>query len=260
MPEMKKVEMGCREFKEYLYPFLDGELDSPISHLVKDHLSACPICRLELEQEKKINSLIKDSIPKEKAPYELKEEILKRIEGYSGKRISRFILPVLKPALIGIIGTVLIFVLLSSFNRQFTVYSETVKEHIQFLQGNLPMHIVSKKPQDVSKWLQSKLDFKIMVPDLSSQNVNLLGARLCSLKNKKSAYIMYEKGGHNISVFMFDAKNLKFPKAKKVPINKKIFYLTKDRGYNSALWIDEGIACVFISDLSEVELLHLASL
>lgn len=252
--------MDCREFKEYLYSFLDGELDSQISRLVKDHLSACPLCRLELEQEKKINSLIKDSIPKEKAPYELKEEILKRIEGYKEKRISRFIFPVLKPALIGILGTVLIFVLLSSLNRQFPVYSETVKEHIQFLQGNLSMHIVSKNPQDVSKWLQSKLDFKIMAPDLSSQNVNLLGARLCSLKNKKSAYIMYEKGGHNISVFMFDAKNLKFPKTKKVTISNKIFYLTKDRGYNSALWIDEGIACVFVSDLDEAELLYLARL
>lgn len=252
--------MECREVKEYLYSFLDSELDDQKSALIKEHFSICPLCSLMLENEKKLDSLLKKNIPQETAPYELKEEILKQVEDYHKKEISRFVLPVLRPALIGIIGVVLFFILLSFINRPFPVYSETLKEHIQFLQGNLSMHIVSKKPQDVSKWLQAKLDFKVMVPDLSSQNVNLLGARVCSLKNKKSAYIMYEKDGHNISVFMFDAKNLRLPKAKKVPITNKIFYLSKDRGYNSALWIDEGIACVFVSDLDEAELLYLARL
>jgi len=252
--------MNCREFKEYLYPFLDGELDSQASQLVKDHPSTCPLCRLELEQEKTINSLIANSVPREKAPYELKEKILKQIAVLNKKKVRWSISPVLKPALIGITGVILIFVLLSSISKPFPIYSETVREHIQFLQGSLSMHIVSKKSQDVSKWLQAKLDFKVMAPDLSSQNVNLLGARICSFKNKKSAYIMYEKDGHNISVFMFDAKNLKFPTAKKMTVNNKHFYLSKERGFNSALWIDEGIACVFVSDLDEAELLYLASL
>ena len=59
---------------------------------------------------------------------------------------------------------------------------------------------------------------------------------------------------------MFDAEGVKFPKAKKIAVNNKIFYLSKEKGYNSALWIDEGIACVFVSDLDEAELLYLASL
>ena len=260
MREKEAVKMDCNKIKEYIYPFLDGQLDTQTSGLVKGHLSACPICSLELEQEKKLDSLVRSSIPKENAPYELKEEILKQIAGLGEKKFRRFISPVLKPALIGITGVVSIFVFLSSINRPFPVYSETVKEHIQFLQGSLPMHIVSKKPQDVSKWLQAKLDFKVMVPDLSSQNVDLLGARICSLKNKKSAYITYKKDGHNISAFMFDAKNLKFPTAKKVTMNNKHFYLNKEKGFNSALWIDEGIACVFVSNLGEAELLYLASL
>ena len=150
--------MDCNRIKEYIYPFLDGQLDTQTSELVKGHLSACPVCSLEVEQEKKLDSLIRSSIPKENAPYELKEEILKQIRG-SSEKSRRFISPVLKPALIGIAGVVLIFISLSSINKPFPVYSETVKEHIQFLQGNLPMHIVSKKRQDVSKWLQAELDF-----------------------------------------------------------------------------------------------------
>ena len=99
-----------------------------------------------------------------------------------------------------------------------------------------------------------------MTPDLSSQGVELKGASLCSLKDKTTAYMMYNKGGHDLSVFMFDAKELKFPRAKNITVNSKVFHLYKEKGYNSVLWVDEGIACVFVSDLNEAELIHLASL
>lgn len=252
--------MDCREVKNNIHPFMDNELDDRTSQMVKEHLSACPLCSLELEQEKKIDFLIKNNIPKEKASYELKETILNRIAKLEEKRISRFASPVLKPALIGITGVVLIFISFSLLNRPFPVYSEAVGEHIQFLQGKIPISISSDKPSEVNKWLLGQLDFKVMTPDLSSQGVMLQGARVCDIKGKKAAYLMYAKNEHNLSVFMFDAKSLKFPKAKRVSVNDKLFYVDKERGYNSVLWLDDGIACVFVSDLGEAELLHLASL
>ncbi|MCQ9208582.1 MAG: zf-HC2 domain-containing protein [Omnitrophica bacterium] len=256
--------MDCSKIKKYLYSFLDGELDSQRSLLVKEHISACPLCSLELEQEKKIDSLIRYSIPKEQAPYKLKEALLSRMQGFKKRKVSLFARPVLKPVLatsaIAFLIAALFFSILLTINKPFPVFSESVKDHIKLLQGQLSIDISSQKPEEVHSWLQAKLDFKVMVPDLSSQDVNLLGARVCSLKNKKAAYIMYEKKGHQLSVFMFDAQGLKFPQAKRVAVNNRIFYLSREKGYNSALWIDQGIACVFVSDLSEAELLYLASL
>ncbi len=220
----------------------------------------CPLCKLELEQEKKIDSLIRNNIPKEKAPYILKEKLLEQMGGQEEERGGRFVLPFLKPALIGIVGAVLIFVLFSSLNRPFPIYSEAVKEHIQFLQDKISMDIFSDKHLEVNRWLQTKLAFKVMTPDLSSQGVLLQGARVCEIKGKKTAYIMYAKNEHQVSVFMFDAKNLGFPKAKRINVNDKLFYMDREKGYNSVLWLEDGIACVFVSDLSEAELLHLASL
>lgn len=252
--------MDCTRIKEYLYPFLDGELDSQTSQLVEEHLSRCPLCRWELEEEKKIDYLIRYNIPKEKAPYELKEAILSQIEKF-GERKAR---PRLKPVLAaGVITFLMVIVgssLLVNINKPFPVFSESVNDHVQFLHGNLAIDIVSNKPEEVHNWLQTKLDFKVMVPDLSSQGVNLLGARVCSLKNKRAASIMYKKSGHNLSVFMFDARGLKFPKTKKINVNNKIFYLSKEKGYNSILWVEDRIACLFVSDLNETELLYLASI
>lgn len=256
--------MDCRRIKEYIYPFLDGELDNQTNLLVEEHLSSCLLCRLELEQEKKINSLIKNNIPKDKASYELKETIFNKLENLEEKNVIPSAPPFLKPVFVIMITVFLTTILFSSFlvniHKPFPVFSESVKEHIRFLQGHLSINITTPKPEEALNWLQTKLDFKAMVPDLSSYGVNLLGARICNLKDKKAAYIIYKKNEHILSVFMFDAKDLKFPKAKKLAVNNKIFYLDKEKGYNSALWIDEGIACVFVSSLGEAELLHLASL
>jgi len=256
--------MDCREVKNNIHLFIDGELDDQTSQILKRHLSVCPLCKLELEQEERIDSLIRHNIPKEKAPYKLKEAILAQIDKLDKKRFKLFGFPLLRPiwlnATITFLIVLLISLLLININKPFPVFSQTIKDHIECLQGKLSIDISSPKPEIVQSWLQNRLDFKVMVPDLSSQGVNLLGARLCLLKNKKAAYLIYEKQGHNLSVFMFEAEKLKFPKAKRVAVNHKIFYLSKEKGYNSTLCIEEGIVCVFVSDLSEAELLHLASL
>lgn len=254
------MTIDCQGIKEYIYPFIDGQLDHSISLLVEGHLYGCPLCRLEVEQERNLDALIRRSIPKDKAPYSLREEIFRQIESWAERKNSRFFLPLLKPALITITGVFITFILFSVFNKPFPVFSEAVKGHIRFSQGNLPMGIVSAKAVEVSRWLQENLDFNVRAPDLSIQGAHLQGARVCILKDKRAAYLVYENSGHNLSVYMFEAKGLKFPKTKIVNVNNKIFYLAKEKGYNSALWIDGGIACIFVSDLNEVELLHLASL
>lgn len=255
--------MDCGEIKEYIYPFLDSQLDTQTAELIREHLSTCPVCSFEFGQEKKIDSLIRSSIPKEKAPYELKEAILDRIKESAGPK-QVFIFPLPKPAIrvaltLLFIG-ILIIPILVNINKPFPVFGESIRDHIKFLQGNLTIDIASDNPVEVQRLLQAKLDFKVKVPDLSSQGARLLGGRLCAFKDKKTAFLMYDKKGHDISVFMFDAQGVKFPQAKRLSVNNKIFYLTKEKGFNSVLWIDEGIACVFVSDLGEAELLHLASM
>ena len=49
--------MDCQEIKKYLYPFIDGELDRKRSLKVQAHLDSCPLCSLEFQSEKKIESV-----------------------------------------------------------------------------------------------------------------------------------------------------------------------------------------------------------
>ena len=137
--------MDCEKIKGYIYSYMDGELDSQTSLLVKEHLSICPLCIWELEQEKRIDSLLRNNIPKENAPYKLKEAILSQINGLDKKRFNPFILPLFRPIWTNATITFLIVVLISSLlikiNKPFPVFSETIRDHIECLQGKLSKDI-----------------------------------------------------------------------------------------------------------------------
>ena len=255
--------MDCGEIKEYLYPFIDGELDSQNSLIVKEHLSICPVCNLEWGREKKIDSLIRQYILKEEAPFALKETIFNRIEGFKNVKVFPFVFhrlrPVLVTAWVALLAVVITFPTVLKKIRTFPVFSESISSHIEYLQGGLPVEIVSNNPQDVKNWFQGKVDFAIMVPDLSQKGVNLIGARLCHIREKKVAYLMYEKNGHNISLFIIDIKGINIPKANKINFGEKMVFINSEKGYQSLLCLKKGgqIGCIFVSDLPEDELIKI---
>lgn len=86
-----------------------------------------------------------------------------------------------------------------------------------------------------------------------------MGARLCRLKDKEAAYLIYEKEGRNISVFVMDIRDLKIPEAKKVSLGNKLFYIESEKGYQNILCIEKGgdVGCVFVSDLPEEDLMRI---
>lgn len=252
--------MGCQRTREYLYPFIDGELDSQDVLLVKEHLSNCPLCELEWKEEKKMDSLIRQNIPKENAPYTLKEAIIDGIEGLQKPKVFSFGSPILRLSFVAIL-VILLVTIPAVFKkaRSFPLFSESISRHIKCLQGAFPMEVISNNPQDIKKWFEGKLDFVVMVPDLSRSGINLIGARLCHLKDRKVAYLMYEKNGQNISVFVIDVKGLNIQKANRIVLGKSIFLVKNEKGYNSILCLEkEGdIGCIFVSDLPKDELIKM---
>ena len=255
--------MDCQKFKEKLYLFIDGELDNNESLLVKEHILSCPLCALILENEKKIDLLIRQGIPKMEAPFALKETILNKLEESTKLRFLPRIILQLKPVLVSI--SVVLLLAISSVpmiikkHAVFPVFSESVSSHLKFLQGALPAEIASKSPLEIKNWFQGKLDFAVTIPDLSQKGVNLVGARLCHLKDREVAYLIYEKEAHDISVFVMDIRGLKVPKAKKVSLGNKVFYIESKKGYQSILCIEKGgdVGCLFVSDLPEEELMRI---
>lgn len=254
--------MDCQRIKEYLLPFISGGLNEQIRLRVKEHISSCPLCALEWEEEKKIDSLIRINLSREKAPFALKERILHLIKQPQKVKILSFALPQLKPAL----AVTLIILLIALIglpallkDEPFPAFAESVDSHIKFLQGGLPLEITSGNPQEIKNWFRGKLNFAITVPDLSQSGANLIGARLCHLEDQKAALLIYEKDGRIISVFIIDSKGLNIARAeRRVDLEQRVLFVKRVRGYQSMLCLREGckIVCIFVSDLSEDELMR----
>jgi anti-sigma factor RsiW len=255
--------MDCQKVKEKLYLLIDEELDNNESLLVKEHILSCPLCTLMLENEKKIELLIRQGIPKTEAPFALKEAILNSLEESTKPRLLPRIIFQPKPVLVSILVVLLLAIsslpIIIKKQAAFPVFSESVSSHIKFLQGAFPLEIVSQNPSEIKNWFQAKLDFAVTIPDLSGKGANLAGARIGYLKDREVAYLIYEKEARNISVFVMDTRGLKIPKAKRVSLGNKLFYIESKRGYQSILCLEKGgdIGCIFVSDVSEEELMKI---
>ena len=79
-------KIDCQKLREYLYPYLDGELTAEKIEQVKEHISKCPLCRMEIKNEEEVGKVFKSCFPKELATYEMKEILLKRVREEAKKK------------------------------------------------------------------------------------------------------------------------------------------------------------------------------
>src|SRR3989338_6028073 len=133
--------MDCKKFQEYLYPFLDQEIDENLKVEMEKHLSDCPMCSLEIEKERKFGHVLKTHFIKEKASFAFRESLVEQFEinkrKFSWKYVfARQIAPSF--ALL-VIVVVVFFNLRPHGDNTFPVFSEAVENHLEYLRGIYPL-------------------------------------------------------------------------------------------------------------------------
>jgi len=249
-------KIDCQKVREYLYPFIDGELNEQNIREVKEHISKCPLCRMEIKNEEEVDGIFKSCFPKELASYDMKENLLSKVRE-KAKSNKMIFMPYLKPIAAAFMLVVLLSYFLIYLRQPFPLVHAAVDRHIKVLQGKIQPAVISSNPEEVYSMLQGKLDFKVHVPDFTAHDAKLKSGCVCDFKKKNAAHIVYDKAGHKISAFMFVSEGMKMPKGRKVTLNKQDFYIESSKGYNCIFWDDNGMGCLIMSDLDEAELLYL---
>jgi len=255
------LTMHCQKFQEYLYPDLDGELDENLRLEMEKHLLSCPVCSLEFDKERKFGHILKTHLIKEKAPFALRESVIQQLEDKKKKFSWRHIFvtrfaPAL--ALLAVI-TMVIFHQQGILREPFPVFSEALKNHLEYLKGEYPLEFQTSDLKEALDWFQGKTDFAVTAPHLSLDKVKLVGGRVLHLKDKKTAYLLLKKDGYKISVFYTDLHDVAVPKASSKEgiqhLGKSLLVKT-EKGYRTVFCFhkDEGTACIFVSDMPLEEL------
>ncbi|MCK5706409.1 MAG: zf-HC2 domain-containing protein [Candidatus Aureabacteria bacterium] len=248
--------MNCQEIREHLYPYIDGELKGSTVEQIKEHIANCPLCSMEIRNEKDFDKIFRSCFPMELASYDFKEKLLEKVRNESEKS-NIFSFKFAKPIAAAILIVLAVVYMYGSLKDPAVLLSDATKTHISMMQEKVAFDISSSDAKEVSSKLQQKLDFNVSFPDLSKEGANLKGACVCSINKKNAAHAIYVYQGHKISVFMFSSKEKKIRSAKKVTLNNRDYYIKNEKGYNSIFWSNNGIGCVITSNLNETDLLYL---
>lgn len=189
--------MTCVSAREYLFAFIDGELDAALSIEFQRHIEHCPTCAREVEIERAIRRSIVRAV--EAVP--VGEFTMPRFDAepdFSNRAVRALRLPRRRGWIsIGVAAVVVlgVWVWLGGLSSRSG--------------ANLPNHLVSdfehfmadgrsvQKPSGdlalVSRWLRAETEVPIQLASAAPAGWRLLGGRKCVIDGKPAAFAAFER-------------------------------------------------------------------
>lgn len=199
--------MNCRDFREWL-AFRETRPDERI-HQALEHARSCADCATRLQVDDHLEQTVRQELARVNTPLRLRSGIElslkepRRAHNLRGLGWRSLGLPA--GALAGVL-LVLFFWLplgqdLSSIGR---IASLAEQNH----HAGYDMSFSAAEVTDITDWFSGKLDFDVVVPDLTDRGLNFLGGRKCTLGGREIAYLFYADKGKPYSLFEISAADV----------------------------------------------------
>jgi anti-sigma factor RsiW len=230
--------MTCEEVRRGLDAYVDRELDGDAERAVRDHATACAVCRRQIAERESLGRLVQ-AMPYYPAPDRLRA----RVVAQSTRSRSTQRLLSLAAAAVLVIGAGAAVALLRSPTRPgATVADEVVSSHVRSLMVNHLFDVQSTDQHTVKPWFLGKIDFAPPVVDLASIGFPLVGGRLDYLGGQPAAALVYQRQKHTINVFVAPDRGDSSSSALSI------------RGFHVRHWVRDRMSFWAVSDLNDTEL------
>jgi anti-sigma factor RsiW len=247
--------MTCSEFRTFLHPYLDGELDLLRQVEIEEHLRAGDACSRIYQAQLSLRSALKSDELYFRAPENLERKVRMVTQRPEGKpRLPRLQMPGWIGAAVAAAAVVALAVfvspMLSRPSRTERIAQDVVSAHIRSLMPGHLTDVPSSENHTVKPWFAGRLDFSPPVVDLRAEGFQLVGGRLDYAADRPVAALVYRKGEHVINLFVW-------PSASARELGE-----TADarQGYNLLSWSRGQANFWAISDLNLTELRQFAGL
>ena len=246
--------MTCKETKNLLNAYADGELDSAGSLSVETHLQGCASCLAVVENLRALASAIQNGGLRFGAPQRLKRNVQAAILAESPRRSWM----VLSWGWAGALASIVIAFILTwglitwraGSSEETMLVNDIVSSHVRSMMANHITDVGSSNSHTVKPWFSGKLDYSPPVKDLTDQGFPLVGGRLDYLANRPVAALVYQRNQHFINLFVWPSTNTGI---------KSEDQLAR-QGYNLIHWTKDGMTYWLVSELNLAELNECASL
>jgi anti-sigma factor RsiW len=247
--------MNCRDARDLVHGYIDGELDLMKSLEIEQHLAACAACKVQYDQMRELGSGIRAHAVYHAAPAALRARVAAALplprQRASGARnpVWGWGGMVAALALFTLLGLGLGLALLQP-GADESLAREVVAAHVRSLMADHLTDIASSDQHTVKPWIAGKLDFSPPVEDHAAQGYALAGGRLDYLDGRAVMALVYRRHGHVINLFVW-------PGAAGSDSPPRTGSL---QGYNQVHFSRAGMVCWAVSDLNPEELKAFAAL
>ena len=235
--------MACDAWTEKLDAYLDGELSADQSRLLYDHLRSCSGCGADavakLQQKRAIQGAAQKFAPDPafRARIQSSSAVRKR-SSWTG-----YWMPILATtaAALLIAGAL---VLNSQRGRrgEEQLASELIDQHVATLASANPVDVISTDRHTVKPWFEGKIPFTFNLPELQGSEFALIGGKVSYLSQSPGAELIFRVRQHQISVFIFQERELGEPRGNEA--------MQTTLSFNVRSWSQNGLRYFAISDTS----------
>lgn len=243
----------CSGFREKIHLYVDAELEPAETLELERHLVECSECSTEYQQLRAVVDAVRGAKPLYEAgerSFEKAQEIVARYQSPARGAWLRIAAAVLAAA--GLSALVLLW--FSPWrSRQFAEFAADA--HLRYARGAMPLDVVSKDPDSVSRWLRARLPFHFELPNYpvepgQEKRYRLAGARLLQYMNDDAGYLAYEMNGRPISLLLASIPEAAPSGGEVYRSGRLAFHFTYHKGLKVISWTDNGLHYALVSDIS----------
>ena len=258
--------MTCSEARQYIFAFLDNELDSALSLEMQQHIEHCPLCARECEIENVVRKQLAGKLQRADDVPEFDESALvRRIRSKPAAPAPPRQLKLRNWKLtagVAIAASLLLAVTLFVADRtgvtdRMPFADALVDDFEHFVSGAKPLQIVSADATDVSKWLRDRTALAVSVPSIDSATGVLLGGRKCKINGVPAAFAMYRVDDEMVSVVVLHESDEALARMKRIDRNGHTHRVDHCRGHTVLACRRGDLIYAIVSRLAEAAMLPL---
>jgi anti-sigma factor RsiW len=254
--------MVCKVARAKLFEYIDGQLSEEQGVVLESHLGACPDCRLLVELERTFRERYIEPLRPDPAPPRVRDQAATLLASLPSESKARHSLPSLRWGLVAGLAVFVVGALVGAglgallgtggerlWNRGnaalMRLVDASVEQHQKLARGSLPLDIQHVTPKAAEQWFKARLNFNVSLPELTGEELTLLGGRVSNLRDLEVAALHYRVEGKDVSLFILPLDQYKSLGLSDSPK----FKMVARQGYDVIVWASHGAAYSIVSEI-----------
>jgi anti-sigma factor RsiW len=253
--------MVCKIARLRFFEYLDQELPEGQRSALESHLTTCRDCQRLMDAERGFRELYTAPLRPDPVPQHVRDHIARLLDALPDDQAAAPRSPwTLRRSLVAALALFALGTLLGAgvgglFGAErgwhrgnaplMRLADASVEQHQKLARGILPHDIQHVAPKAAEQWFKARLNFNVSLPELTGEDLTLVGGRVSNLRDLEVAALHYQVEGKDVSLFIIPLERYQSLGITESPKFKMI----TQRGYDVIVWASHGAAYTLVSEI-----------